>query len=374
MLRAVSRSGKIHVGLALLSVSAFVAACGLDREGLLEPDSGVGGGTGGAIPVGGGGAPSGGGGGSAGTSVSGGGSDGDSGGPAGAGGVSSCAAGRVCVPTAPAGWDYVYLKGSAFAEPEPAAEACVDQSTPKRFLFDPAGPAKCAPCACGALTGAACTIPLLCTKADSCSAPSDYSKNDSDCHSDGATKLACALGTPNISATGTCPPSGGELLDLQPFRQIADLCYAAPEGSCGSSSTCVPRGGGSYDAFVCVGKTGELTCPQGYNDVETAVYKSPLDTRACSACGCAAGTVTCQGTSYRFYDTVICSGSNKLVDSTACTNLSGLTDNFGLGYSYERKSQATAQGSCAPTGGVGSGTAAGDPNTAFTVCCRHAGS
>jgi hypothetical protein len=187
------------------------------------------------------------------------------------------------------------------------------------------------------------------------------------------TKLWCTLGGANITSVGTCTPSGGELSNVAPWKQLADVCVAKALRPCGETEDCVPQGGGKYDGFACVAKTGELSCPAEY-PIQSIIFKEGADSRACSPCTCAANVLGCVGAEYTFYDDALCLSSVKSVNGQSCTDLTGATDSFVVGYGYKRKSPPSVKGDCAAGGGLPSGQVSGTPSSAFTVCCRNSGS
>jgi hypothetical protein len=289
------------------------------------------------------------------------------------GSTASCLSDEQCVPAAPAGWDYSFLAGFAFADPGPSSEPCPGGSSPTRYFMTPETGSSCATCACGPRTGAACSVPLECGTDSSCAANPDISKDDSSCHDGGSSKkIWCKLGSPVTTSAGACAPSGGELSKPDPWQQLADVCVATASTSCGTGMQCVPRGTGSYIGFVCISVTGEQTCPADY-PVESRLYKNQIDTRACSPCSCTPNPLACLGAEYEIVDDSNCVLGSKTVNSASCTDVSSWTDSGWPGWGYQRKSSPQAKGDCAAAGGQLSGDVKGDPQAALTVCCRSIG-
>lgn len=332
-------------------LALLVVACSLDQTGAASVDGGTGGGD---------------------ASVLGGfGGDGAS---AGAGGTAgsepaTCGAGQQCVPKPGSQWGYAFLAVEPFsAAPGPT---CPDGATPLAFGSAPAGPGSCAPCQCGPLQGGSCTVPLLCAENATCAGPQSYTKTDGNCSGkSGSPTLSCMLGPATVAAPGSCAPSGGAVSALDPFQKRASLCLVKSGSPCGEGSECVPVGTDVYAPTLCVYLPGEQACPSGY-PTATVIYQKHLDQRACSACACTPGAVTCVA-EYEFYDDMLCAGGGQKVASAACTNVSGKINDFWAGWSYQRTASPVMGGSCVPSGGAPSGQIVGDPNGSITVCCRPA--
>jgi hypothetical protein len=361
-----SSCGLRLVGLSVLALSLW--GCGLDLKG--DDLAGFGGGvvhSGGASS---GGASSGGGG--AATGGSGGGAAGAAGNAAGAG---SCLPDEQCVPAVPQGWSFGFLAGADFSPTAPPGETCWDGAAPHRYYANPSSGAECAPCSCGPLANGSCKVPLLCSNNTSCSSFQDYSQGNGDCqYKSGGGTLACMMGTPTIVSPGSCAPSGGDLVVVDTWTQIADLCTVPTGGQCGASMQCLPRGGGSYAGYACAYMPGDQTCPAGY-DARTVVYGENdfTDTRSCSACTCTVGTPQCVGAEYEFFDDGLCIEGSTKVNSTSCKDLSSTINAFWPAWSYRKRSDPVVTGSCAPVGGTPAGALTVKSGVGLTVCCRNAG-
>jgi hypothetical protein len=263
-----------------------------------------------------------------------------------------------------------------FSATAPPGEVCPDGASPKRWFVEPKQePPQCKPCSCGALSGGSCTAQLLCAENSSCQGVSNYSKSDGSCDgSVSTTALSCQLGPPSITAIGTCAPAGGEIVDAEMWKKLADICDTQPNGSCSPTDECLPRGTGAYAGFICVYSPGEVaTCPGDYS-IRSVVYLAGIDERMCSACTCTPpATPSCSGPVYEFFDDGFCGVGGKSVGSQNCTDVSGAIAGFLPGWGYRKQSNPTVQGSCAVSGGSPSGTVVGDDDSSLTVCCRYQG-
>lgn len=354
-------TGNLLFACALGALS--VLGCSIELKGGAAPDAGGGSGAGAT-----GGAPLGGFGG-----------DGGVGGLAGAGGSAgaagapptACSTGFQCVPKAPAGWGYAFLSEGTYVASEPAGPICPDGSEPQKFFSNPAGQGTCSACTCGAMTGGACSVSLLCSGDATCSVSTDYTETSGGCKGkSGSPSLHCRLGNPNVTTPGSCEPSAVAPIQGDPWKNRADVCPGKPATACGPASECLPQGTGTYAASICIYLPGDQLCPSDWPQ-RKPVFQKYLDTRSCAPCSCAPGVMDCTA-EYKFWDDATCLFDNQKLSSTNCTDVSGTINSFWPAWGLERTKSPTLVGGCIPGGGTPVGKIVGDPNTALTVCCRNA--
>lgn len=368
--------------VSVFLLGSLSVACGLDQHGDAAgnpvgpsggraADSGVGGAaTGGQGAEGGGGAPTGGtgAGGSTGAEhcTDGVDNDGD--------GAVDCAdpdCGEFsCVPALPAGFTgYLRVRGESFPPAAADGPTCPDGAPPTRYMSDPIAPS-CTSCACGALSGAACSAAgILCTHgASDCSGAQSWSgKLGGSCSNGDYTEgtLSCYATPGSVTAQGSCAPVPSQLQDTDLFSNVQDACRQPHGQGCGAGQACVKNGSGDYGGFVCVEQPGEVSCPSEYG-VRIVAYQSGVDQRTCGSCQCTPQQVSCDAPDFSFYDGLGCSGSKRSVTSNACQNLSSLLD-WGT-WSYKTTHQPAPFGSCSAQGGAPQGSVVGVG--AITFCCR----
>ena len=248
----------------------------------------------------------------------------------------ACAPVATCVE-APQDWDLVRFGSAPY--PGPGAVACPDGSPPAVLFAGPAGPATCAACACS-YTGALCSAPKISCWYDqvSCWFDSSFDRQAdstgclSDIHVPKYTSLAsCKLtGAPHVLDPGTCAAVGGGLDPADPWATTLHVCpvlLAKKGGGCAPGLVCAAMPGGApYDGPLCVQRAGTDDCPLGFTDASVLGYDDADDQRACSACSCDPGTVTCTGGGYHACDGNSCDGGTSWVGNGDCTGTSGELD------------------------------------------------
>lgn len=283
------------------------------------------------------------------------------------GAVVNCTS-SICEPAPPTGWQgFAYVVGAPNADPTPTGPTCPDGSAPTTYFTQPAGGAECAACTCGALGGVSCNVPLLCSTSDNCVGATNYTLNDGDCQgASGSPPKSCLLGTATFSG-GSCPAAGGGLVSSPAFEQVAHVCVADSPGACSGGGACVTPGTNEYAGYVCIYQVGEKACPAEYS-IPIVTYKKAIDTRTCSACACAANVTGCTPGSYQFFHDGLCLIGGPNLSSSTCSNFT-VVPSLGF-WGWKRTNAPAGIGTCAPSGGVGSGEAKGDPGQAITYCCK----
>jgi hypothetical protein len=161
------------------------------------------------------------------------------------------------------------------------------------------------------------------------------------------------------SVKGTCQPAGGALQAEPPtFEYEALLCNLPVVGACQGAETCVGAPPASFEQGACIYRQGDHPCPGAYPH-EHAIYTSDMDTRDCTDCACAKSTPSCTGTLSVHTSGSNCIGSATTVPQNTCVNATPGSMRWTAG--------AFGAGTCAPSGGVLTGTAL--PAGAITVCC-----
>jgi hypothetical protein len=112
----------------------------------------------------------------------------------------------------------------------------------------------------------------------------------------------------------------------------------------------------------CITAPGDLQCPAGPYTTRTLVYRSVVDSRACSPCVCGT-TATCPGR-LREYNSALCvtSPGTLAADGTCQASQLGSNWNFGVEYDGDPPQIACAPSNSQPMGSAG-------PSDPLTVCC-----
>ncbi len=290
-----------------------------------------------------------------------------------------------CVASAPSGWNGYFRVATGTAPSTPAP--CPAGGAATTLYEGPAGPAECTGCGCDPVAGAACSPASIECAAGSttCGGNGVNGVDWTSSLDNGAcdmptnllgtsTSLSCEISRPvAVSATGTCTPTGGELVATPPFATQVDVCGAAMAGGggCASGNVCVPKSGAPYSSSVCVERGGATSCPSGWaTGYET--YTGASDTRGCSACACGGPNTTCSAGSYTFFDLDQCMGDGTdgttapiTVATSTCTDVSVLLDQ---GSWSARATLPTPSGTCSPSGGSPYGSVS--PAGQMTICCQ----
>ncbi len=294
---------------------------------------------------------------------------------------SDCTPDFGCIPEPPAGWQGLYdISMVDFAADLPA---CDDGEAPEVFFTEPTGPTTCSTCSCGALEGtdAKCSLPQILCYANSpgCSGDAiDWTAllSDGECHQPqqlGAnTPLWCEIAGVSLpGGEAKCMPSGGKLLEDDPWKKQVGVC-AVPTGSgCGAEQVCAATQ--SVANANCLRRDGDVGCPPGPFSLKTLVYRGEGQHRSCNACTC---TPNCIGGSYTVHDRNNCNvpgwgdSAPITVDSdSGCKDVSQLLDSLGSTATWSMKANPPLlEGPCTAAGGEPQE----DLNLAgpVTFCCR----
>ncbi len=276
-----------------------------------------------------------------------------------------------CVDAPPTNWQGPYAIYEGAGSPLPMPPECARAGVYSTDAYDgegalQAGPAKCS-CECGPVTGATCASPVVnlysngncmqtCSPASQVIGPNCTTINVNGC---GGMHFTVTPGAPS----GTCAPaSTTTTLPPPEWRTNVRLCgmpSPPPASGCEGGQLCAPPPGLPFEGAYCVARAGEWACPSGY-PAQRTYYASYVDTRACSDCTCEPPTgIQCSAMVATFGDPMCSGGVMQQSAPTACSGAM-------LKAAMAMATTATG-GSCAPSGGVASGSAA--PSTPTTVCC-----
>ncbi|TKD01381.1 hypothetical protein [Polyangium fumosum] len=311
-----------------------------------------------------------------------------------------------CIPPPPDDWDLRALwHGPSTEAPTrcPALGADGEEAFPV-FLGHAdvsAPPANCDPCKCTEPTGACTTLPetieirsAICDAAGTSlpfGGPEGWDGSCTDAHALAAGAMCgSALCAQSIVVSPLGPPVGEA---CEPFAEPLPVAhYGLPEPTwktsaigcliptCNATSlSCLPSIRPMPDAFhTCVKRTGEHTCPTGWDKGKRfVVYEVTnerqgwIEGRACTACACgAAGGGGCLARVRTFEDGAC---SKLLSDDPIASFGEQCTNVFPTGLpigSKEITPPAYLPGACEPSGGAPSGDVQEDPEQAVTFCCR----
>lgn len=355
----VQRLSVVVVALGIGGATACQAVFGIDEYG----------GAGGATASSSGGPGGAGGGGAA----EGAGGSGATGAHSGTGGESGC-----CVPaTPPTGWEGYFTVDSSAAGTE--LTSCADQTVPVVLHDGLPDAVTCSGCACGPVGGATCAAPdVQCYQGSTtCTAGGGNATGalTGSCKFLSTAYDSCKLtGTAQVTSTGSCGASGGQITSKPGWKNATTLCPSVSGAdTCPAGEACVEPVASDGDR-VCIRSAGQVACPAGWG-VATTVYDGGADGRGCSACSCAppsAAAIQCTGGGYALFDgataadALLACAANVgaiSVSSTACVPVSQAW------YSTSTPATANASGAaCTPSGGAPVG--AFDPGQAVTLCCR----
>ncbi|MBI4701862.1 MAG: hypothetical protein HY744_12040 [Deltaproteobacteria bacterium] len=276
--------------------------------------------------------------------------------------------GYYCVAPVPNGWSgpaKLYVGGG----PAPACGGPWPGSTAggEGALSAPA--ATCAACGCGAPSGMSCGVGSTALwNSHTCDnllgTVTPPAPNVCKGFSVGA--LDSAMGNKATTLGGSCQPAGGEATAAPAtFANQALLCTGASTGAGCGSNVCAPKPGQSY--ATCVHKSGDVACPGSPYTVKYVIYESVSDTRACTACTCAAPVgAACPGGTTILYNDNLCQFSPVTIpnDGVSCVDTGGTKKSL----IFIPGGQPPQGGACAPSGG-GQPTGSVTPAGARTVCC-----
>jgi hypothetical protein len=300
--------------------------------------------------------------------------------------VKSCT--ETCVPHAPSGWIGPALLWSGPKEKAPGCPAATN------ILYegnaDLVASNDCAACTCGPSSGLcspATTISLYMSEVScqpspmvtsfdappgwdgSCSADDWIPKSSFNTATIGPHHLtddACYPGT--VAPEVTAPPPA--------WQTYAFACEVEGSSQCGNGDSCIDFAEPSPEGFgLCIFHEGVETCPEAY-PFQHVFYEGIDDGRACSACKCGPPEGSdCIGMFFLYADSecknvVLGIGVVSNDTSTACS----LSDDpFPAPWPITLGSKSAPPptykpGTCAPSGGEPTGSAAAMGPTTF--CCR----
>ncbi|AKT39107.1 hypothetical protein [Chondromyces crocatus] len=301
--------------------------------------------------------------------------------------VEDCApADYACIPTPPDGWTgNIHALIGDFGSTD-APPGCPEGTTERDFVAEPSD-ATCTPCACSHDTsGASCYAPTVtCYNSANCSAGTSsvtYATLTDQCTnvSNTPNPLSCRLAAPpGVRNRGTCAVSeGAQLVDARPWRHTVRTCTsslptglgcAQPDHVCAARPPVVDGTPAIDDTTTCILKEGTDACEPGWTTIDLQLYVSGEDGRSCAACGCNLDAITCTGGNVQAYDNLDCTGDNRSVSSSGCTNITDLRDWDSLGF---RGTPGTLSGNVTCTGGEGQGAVVTEGPT--KLCCRQVAS
>jgi hypothetical protein len=294
-----------------------------------------------------------------------------------------CQAGYVCVDSAPPGGAAGYYYITQTALPGGAAAPCPANLMARTDYEDPAGPAQCTACTCGAIQGGTCSPPALtcwsgsttcggtgtdwtvALESGACETPTNLLN--------GANQLSCKVtGAAMVTTPGSCTPSTVTFPNQGAWGTRVDACGVdQASGSCGAGQVCIPQGPTAANESLCVRYDGVVTCPAGWTTTSLTAYANADDTRACSACTCGDGS-TCGDSHYTFYDTGTCTttgtGGSVNVGSNATNGCTDVTAEIAQNAWSAKATLPAVHGTCPPGGGQASGSVM--PQNPVTYCCQ----
>ena len=186
----------------------------------------------------------------------------------------------------------------------------------------------------------------------------------------------------DIEPAGACDAMPTEVPSPATWTNRALICGGqTAEGACGEDEVCVPDPALPYIGGVCIYRTGEFDCPDGYPDQEV-YYNDFDDDRDCSECTCDTVAGSCGAATVDLVGWNISGGTTnpEILDApnAFCQAVDGWTGGLPI-LANTMQSIATldldpgaftpddAMAPCPPVGGESEGNAvAADP---VTVCC-----
>jgi hypothetical protein len=290
---------------------------------------------------------------------------------------SDCDPGYECVDAPEDGWTgYARVQEVPYPAAEPP-EPCPDGSEPAVYYAGETGPAECTACGC-TWSGATCSAPELRCYYGSLTCGNNASivtqPEDTTCvnpPTPGNNFASCRLGaSAAVVSAGTCTAAGGENTNLQPWETEIRVCApAAAGGGCGTGQACAPKPPTGFDGAVCMTQAGSSSCPADWTDIDLQAYDDFTDSRACAACGCDTGTITCSGGKYTLYDRNDC--MTQMADppidvaSTSCVDATDHVDNSE--FSYRPQLGTPSEGTCGTTAPTGTLEKTGETK----ICCKQ---
>jgi hypothetical protein len=312
-----------------------------------------------------------------------------------------------CTPAIPAGFQgpVAFVEEappSGKASPAPPCVAPYTVQVVSGFDDPLSSPASCT-CACGAVSGVACSAVSLQTFSDNichnqCGSILAGACTDSQCAEPSQSAIATSTGSggkcaasvhvvvPTWAAgqdwaiTGRAcapttplpeagsPPDGGSTASDggDGGSTLLDGGVAMPDSGCAGTDLCAPPS--PFGSSLCVWQSGTVACPASY-PTQHLLYASGTDTRACAmgSCSCPPATgVSCAVTA-TISTSATCSGATLIVEAKAgaCAEYSAMRSP-----SYVTASATPSGGACVP-GGSATATGAVTPTGPTTVCCGN---
>jgi len=280
----------------------------------------------------------------------------------------SCAAGAACVPSPPSGWDgpfsvLVSASGSG-VRCGSGYELVVQYDT-----GDVDGTVTCAPCACGAMTGAQCADLQVMAYGSTTTCggtASTLTFGAQACMSVGiASPYAHSVkaSAPTVSGQASCPASGGEpTKSTVTWTEQVVVCGPSAAPAC-ANGVCMPPPPQGFPDVACVTHVGSVACPDGYPMKSTA-YGGVEDTRDCTLCACLPPSVACSADVKAFLGAGCTSTATSVTpDGTACPAI----PIGNPGWQSVQVVQTLGGGGCDSAGGMPTGSVT--PANDVTVCC-----
>lgn len=288
--------------------------------------------------------------------------DADGGTDAADGGNSPCDDGSVCADPAPDGWSGPVAMWTGGGAPPTCEGNWAGASLDLYDGLDAQAPV--CTCACNPAAGQTCPpLEMHYFGQTNCNGAFTVADLAPGCASvPGYAALEAYLRAPE---GGSCATDAGKDIPTAAWSTGMRLCgysgNVAP--GCPSPLGCVARPQAPFGA-VCVYSSASKPCPPAYPN-RTVLYQSHTDTRDCSSCSCGAvdGGV-CTGGSGNAYPDTSCTSSNGPFGPGACV-VPGVAINGVYGATSP---SIGAPGTCAPSGGLPTGSAAA--TQPVTVCCK----
>lgn len=278
----------------------------------------------------------------------------------------ACAA-YECVDLPPAGTVNLLRGVKGPFPPTSPVPACEVGSAQRLYVEPPT--VSCAPCACAAKPGAACSAPTIkLWDQGGCNLGNSYDKTlllakQGGCTAGLPTLLSAAVTAPS-SPQVTCQAGGGTVSPA--FAGTVDACATTVFGKgCPAGQGCVRRTAAPLPYGPCYRSTG-TSCPQGLNKL--AGHLDFVDSRTCSPCSCSLGKQPCVGGSYTFFGCTGCPTACQQLQlgygtPSVCLELAPFDGSYSVSYSPPQVSSSA----CSPSGGQAAGSLSLSP--AIVLCC-----
>lgn len=274
---------------------------------------------------------------------------------------------RVCVDSAPAGWDGPVLVYEGQTDAPDCSGAFADAVAEGGTALS-AGPANCSACSCSGGPGSCAAALNFETGADSACGGTCTNSVNSSCAelspsclsglSTGYVETHVPAGTgQGCTASAQAPSVPATTWDAN-ARACAPSAALARAG-CETGELCAPEP--PFAGSFCVMQDGDVACPAGTYTDRRVYFTAIADTRDCSACACGAD---CDYT-WRFFDAADTTCATPLLTLSAANQCVAVTPNGGsirVGAEI-----AVPTGACVASGGQPTGSA--QPADPITFCC-----